>query len=141
MSCEMTSLVIDWEQGGHSFILLGYLDQLTLHEYYRPAEQLTDHEALTYRRRAGPESPSLPQRAGKIYAPLLHNIAREEEKRRHPQPAAPIRRIGHKRIYNIRVRGLARPTPDYEKLARALLEHARNEAEKAASTDQGVDAA
>ena len=117
------------------------MDQLTLHEYYRPAEPLTDHEALAHRRRAGHESPSLPQRAGKIYALLLRKIAREEERRRHPLPAAPIRRVGHKRIYNIRVRGLARPTPDYDKLARALLEHARNEAEKAAPIDQNADAA
>lgn len=137
---QRRALVEDWERGGHSFILLGYMDQLTLHEYYRPAEQLTDHEALAHRRRAGHESPSLPQRAGKIYALLLREIATWEAQKAQPQTHPPVQRVGRKRIYNIRVRGLARPKPDYDKLARALLEHARNEAEKASSTDQDADA-
>ncbi|MBD8206701.1 hypothetical protein IFU08_12295 [Microbacterium sp. CFBP 8790] len=137
---QRRALVEDWQRGGHSFILLDYMDQLTLHEYYRPAEQLTDHEALTHRRRAGHESPSLPREPARS---MRYCSERSLMKRRDDNTlclAAPVRRVGRKRIYNIRVRGLARPTPDYDKLARALLEHARNEAEKADSSNQGADA-
>ena len=72
---------------------------------------------------------------------LLREIAREEQRRCHPMPVAPVRRIGLERTYGIRDRGLARPTPDYDKVARAPLEHARIEAEEADSSDQGADAA
>ena len=143
---QRRALVEDWQSGGHGFTLNSALEQLTLHEHYRPAENLSDHEALAHRRKVGKETPSLPQRAGKAYMNRLKalavDIVKTELRLQREKVAPPRKKYQRGTRGAIRVGVTMRPAPDYEKLAKAFLEHVRNEEQKkTATTDQDVHAA
>lgn len=141
---QRRALVDDWIEGGGTFALVTPMEQLTLHEYYCPAEHLTDHEALAHRRHAGHETPSLPQRAGKAYTNRLKvlaiNIAQTELAWQRKRRAPVRKKYQRDERGEVRVRATMRPQPNYDLLAKALLEHARDETEKTTPTDQDADA-
>jgi len=47
-------------------VFLSYRDQLVLHDYFAPTQELTDAEAIAHRLAITQANPSLPNRAGKI---------------------------------------------------------------------------
>lgn len=92
--------------------------QWALHAYYLPRQDLTDQELLDHRGLVTAQRPSLPNTAGKAFAALqtgrASGIIRD-----------PVIIKGKMRGSRISVRAMARPEPDVEKLAKALLYVAR----------------
>ncbi|WP_394686154.1 hypothetical protein [uncultured Microbacterium sp.] len=115
---------------------LGATEQWDLHDFFAPAEEFTPEQPLTHSQDVSGEQPSLPQQAGRAYA---HLQAIEDQLAKVP-PRPPVTKGGKRRNHrakdlNIKVHALVRPKIDYEKLTRALLEHARNEEEKKAAAN------
>lgn len=92
--------------------------QHDLHVFFQTTNVGTDQELLEERARLTAEDPSLPQRAGRAYAAL------DMTKPRRERVGVPAGRGG------IRGRGVMRPDPDAEQLARAFLTLAEHLAEQ-----------
>lgn len=121
-------LASHWAQDEYGWSNLSFEDQCTLHEYYQPSMDLTDDQAIGYRQAVTEKWPSLPQRAGKAYAEFTKAIAQLEAT--PPPPKRPAGRKRTNKSYVIRTEGLVRPDVDFDKLARVLLDIARDQAEK-----------
>jgi hypothetical protein len=89
---------------------------------------LTDEEAIAHRQSLTKQYPSLPNRAGKLYA-QVDLYARAKQKTMAKQLAQPVK-VKAERIpksqRRIRVRALAHPEPNVRLLARALMSVARD---------------
>jgi hypothetical protein len=98
---------------------LPYDDQLNIHGFYAPYLKLTDEQAIHHRRQVTADYSSLPHRASKTFKKVAALI-------RPDGTRAYMRRSSSKskerRVY---ISALARPEPDIDKLARVLLEVAR----------------
>lgn len=122
------NLAVHWHRSELGWSKLTFEDQCTLHEYYEPSMDLTDDQAITYRRAVTARWPSLPHRAGKAYAEFTKVIAQLEA-----TPPSPKKLPGRRRTnksYAIRTEGLVRPDVDFDKLARVLLAMAKDQTEK-----------
>lgn len=111
--------------------MLSPAEQWALHDFYACNKKLSDDEALVHRRDATIKQPSLPQRAGKAFKKL--NVFMNQPPR-IPVPT-PVRADGHRRkIPNsksvISVTSVVNPDVDYERLAKALLQHVREQHER-----------
>lgn len=120
-----------FEAEGGALSRLTASEQWDLHGFFAFVDSFSDEQALAYRTRTTEQQPSLPQQAGRAYAHL-----QTIEQRLAKLPPRPVFAKGGKRT-NIRARdrhivahGLVRPHVDYEKLTRALLEHAQLEEAK-----------
>lgn len=91
-------------------MLLPWDQQLDLHGYYAPYKNFTDDEAIEHRRQVTADHPNLPARAGKIFMKIGGLI----------RPDGTIARY--------RISALAKPEIDADKLARVLLEVAKERA-------------
>ena len=121
-------LVDVWKASPGLFSVLSYNQQLDLHGFYAPYRDLTDTEAITHRRQVTADHPSLPNSAGKLYVRFFTHVQQVQERLQQQPPQlatskAPTPRTGRR---NIQVRALARPEPDLQKVAKALLEVARD---------------
>jgi hypothetical protein len=119
----------DWNEFRAIYAFLDYTDQLVLHEFYGPSKDWSDEEAIAHRKRVTKQQPSLPNRAGKLYAQIDRH-AKDLQKRLAEQPTQPakvkIKRLPQARG-KIRVSSvIARPEPDLRKLAMVLLDVARD---------------
>lgn len=105
---------------------------MELHAYFAPYKELTDKEAITHRRQVTYDHPSLPHRAGKLYA-RLHKQALADRDRLAKATTAPVtaRPESNPARGKLTARSIARPEPDLRKLALLLLDVARDiQAEK-----------
>ncbi|WP_156458791.1 hypothetical protein [Microbacterium sp. Leaf179] len=95
------------------------------------SKDLSDDEAIALRKDATAQEPSLPQQAGRAFS-QLETVMTAALARRQDPPVVVSRSgtRGKRRGGTIRVRALARPEIDYERIARALLEHAMDEMQK-----------
>jgi hypothetical protein len=91
-----------------------------LHAYYVPSKELTDGELLQHRSAVTNERPSLPSKASKPYQALMAGTA-------HAVSYGPVITKAKLKGYRLVVRGVARPEPDFKKVAQALLELAREQ--------------
>jgi len=105
------------------FAYLQIVEQQELLDYYHPAEAFTDVEALAYRRAVTARHPELPQQAGRAFAHLVEIV--ETRTRDLPHPKAPVQLRRRKGPYTVRTAGLVRAKPDFDKLARVLLDVAK----------------
>lgn len=99
----------------------GYLtlnDQSALHDFYRPADNLTDAALITHRKTITAQQPSLPSRAGKAVGAFSAVVSAEVE------PPARITVTEHKRTLS--VRAVRRPQPDLAKFHAALTHYVMN---------------
>jgi hypothetical protein len=101
------------------------LEQRHLHEYYLPSKRVTDEQLLEHRTLITKSQPSLPQKAGKAYSLLMNGDVYR------PTGGAVVTR-GKLKGHRITVRPLIRPEPDLRKLAKALLEIAKDKRERQA---------
>ena len=93
-------------------------DQRVLHDYFDPTITLSEEETLAHRRTVTAADPSLPQRAGRA----LHRFRRVMAGELALVPMVYVSPAhGRTKAHSISVRSVLRPTPDYERLARALL--------------------
>ena len=123
---QRTFLLDAWNHFPGVFSYFTYNEQLERHAYFAPSKELSDQEAIAHRQQVTHDHPSLPHRAGKLYA-RLHKQASAERDRLAHTPATPLitkskRTAGQRRIA---VGAVARPEPDLRKLALALLGLAR----------------
>lgn len=122
-------LVEEWlEHGAGSFGLLPYRHQIDLHDFYAPAEPMTDLEATRHRAAMTKAFPSLPQKAGRAYQALQDAASGLPNQLVDARRAATtsVTKIGG-RPHSIRVAGIARPKPDHYQLARLLLNLAKQD--------------
>lgn len=131
--------------------------QMVIHRYYRPTEDLTNQQLREHRFAISLKEPSLPQRAGKAVKIMWDNFhaimklaAKEaEEAERQPQPPLEAK---HKKCSGkrpIRITALVRPDPSLQMMARAVVELAeerarqqqkeQNDRESAEPSLQGVN--
>ncbi len=133
-------LVICWEHVQSIYGPLDPMAQRELHRLCRPAETLTDDEFLEHKRATLEVGPSLAQRAGKHYnvnftkykqyadifggthVGQIHRAIQIEHTRANADPT---------QKYSMVVRPISRPENDYDKFAKALIEFARQEDQKA----------
>lgn len=118
-------LVEEWQRGGHNLTLLSPSEQWDLHGCFAPAETFSDVEALKQRRDVSVQNMSLPQRAGRAYVQFQRKATERVERLASQPPHQAVKRIGHKRHYEVTSHVLVKPQPDFSLLARALLELVR----------------
>ena len=102
--------------------MISYSRQMDAHIYYAPASDWSDEKLITHRATVTEQDAGLPQRASRDYLEI------ESAFRRPRKPSAPVPRVpvGERKI---RVTAIARPEIDAEKLAQALLDLARQQAQ------------
>lgn len=110
-------LVRVWLENQDTFGWLSSRQQGALHEFFRPAELLTDQEAITHRQQCSQVQPSLPAVAGRAYQVL---VTAQQAWRQAPAPVALGRRNHRLTVDQLHVRAIRRPQPDFKRLARAI---------------------
>lgn len=121
------ALIEAWEMHWSEIAQLPTFAQRDLHRFYAMSEDLYDDDALAHRHEAKRREPSLPQQAGRAFA-QLERIMRQAHIADRGTPSVPAAtERGRRRRKSVKVYVLARPEVDYMRLARALLEHARDE--------------
>ncbi|MGW4533765.1 hypothetical protein ACWEOI_22735 [Nocardia sp. NPDC004340] len=108
---------------------------MALHKYYRLTKHLSDRELITHRQTITKSDPSLPQRAGKALGQLCAVIAYSEA---HPPapylPGTPKKPRPKNSV--ITVKAVANTDTPMNKLAKALLELARESQRKQAIQEE-----
>lgn len=120
-------LIEEWYE--HDAIAFGDVPlqgQRDLHDFYAPAEPFGDADALKHRAAMTEAFPSLPQKAGRALQALLRSqelhrqrAAARQAAQGHPRPTA--------RSHGVRIAVVARPKPDAEKLAKAIVKLMRSD--------------
>lgn len=112
-------LVEEWlERDGGALGNLPYQQQLDLHDFYAPAEVMTDLEATRHRAAMTQAFPSLPQKAGRANQAVQAAISGKVNQLvdTHRTATTSTAKIGG-RPHTIRVAAIARPKPDHYRLA------------------------
>lgn len=102
-----------WLEVPHCISWLTPTEQWQLHDFFQPANQLTEVELLAHRRDITKRRPTLPSQAGRALA-KLYRIAQTSQLIKQVTP------IGHGR--HIAVYGLVNPELDLEALAHILVD-------------------
>ena len=116
------------DHDGLAFADLPLQDQLDLHDYYVPSVPITDDEALRHRAEMTKAFSSLPQKAGRAFVALCAAVDGSPNQivDSFREATTSIEEIaGSSR--SIRITGIARPSPDHYRLARALLNLERHD--------------
>lgn len=107
-----------WDKRRQLFSYLSHRDQIYLHRYYSFLISDSDADHLAHRKWISRKDPSLPQTSGRAYR-KLQILVREgkipEEMRSVPDYEGTSRR-------HITIRSVLRPEPDYERIARSVLD-------------------
>ena len=102
--------------------------QLDLHQYYAPAKELWDDDAIAHRVAIAKQHPSLPQRAGRAFEALCASIDGTPNLLLDRYRQRPTGTIGScKKKLAIRITGVANPNPDYQFLVRHLTDLVKKE--------------
>lgn len=121
---------------GRAFAVLLPLEQWDLHEFFAIRVALSDEGLREQRKLATTHDLSLPQRAGRALKNLNERLAADAvrlEAERAAEASAPTpakRKYRKNANRTIRVRSVVHPQPDAAKFARALLDLAKELAEK-----------
>ncbi len=121
-------LRLAWEEFDQLYSLLAPDQQWALHRYYQPITGDSEEFLKRYRASITKKEPSLPARAGRLYA-QLHRVYEASVEAAKAKPAPPRERL-KSASRKVRVRAVVRPEPDAQKLARALLEVAKQMADQ-----------
>lgn len=114
-----------WLKDQSIFAELTAQGQWLLHDYFRPASNLTNAELVIHRKAISIQRRSLPQQAGKAYVTLRVAIAEQGE--RAGQVLPPRSRSGRRHEYNVTVTSVVKPL-DPHAFARSLAKVSRAEA-------------
>jgi hypothetical protein len=128
------SLRVLWLHDNGVFAAVLPVDQWRVHDFFRPSENLTDKERLEHRHQISKERPTLPNQAGRALARIHQDAAvlglYRARLARDPQPSKlkPEHRkqVPYNTPRNITVRAVVKPIVDTKKLAKALLDLARD---------------
>ena len=123
-------LVRAWDNFRGIFTVLTYNQQMEVHTFYLPSQILADKEAIAHRKQITQEQPSLPHRAGKLFPRLLQEskamaqrMAYEQD---HPRAGKLKAQAQPRGKVKVKVFALANPEPDTKKIAKVMLELARD---------------
>jgi hypothetical protein len=116
------ALRLIWLEDQGSFGVISYSRQMDTHIYYAPARDWSDEKLIEHRATVTKQDSGLPQRGSRDYLEVESAFLRPR-KPSAPPPRVPV---GER---NIRVTAIARPEVDAEKLAQALLDLARHQAQ------------
>jgi hypothetical protein len=102
------------------FLTISYNDQRAIHNYFRPADNLTDEQLLEHFKAAKAQDPRLPSAAGRAFRKLETIYRRTSaEARGDPEPWAQLLAAHHHqtvgspgRRHRLVVSALARPAID-----------------------------
>ena len=110
-----------------SFGVLTPTDQWKVHAFYRPSERLTYEEFAAHLRDIKRRRPRLVHVAGKLSRQILTESARLATVRLEAAPSVVTRgsKGRNRRVGNVTVHAIVRPTPDLHKLVRAAIELAK----------------
>ena len=115
-----------WQHADSAYGRLTPIEQWQLHDYFQPSKDLTDAELLKHRAEITRKRPALPQQAGKALTKLYAaaaTLSLQGVRRAHqPMPA----KYARQKVGQIQVYGVVKPEIDLEKLAKALLEIAKD---------------
>lgn len=128
-----------------AFLTMTYSQQRALHDFYRPAEDLTDAQLAAHLATITKDRPTLAPQAGKAYrkiertflhatevadgdGKILHRLLRQKEVKTVTAPDRRGRRIV--------VSGLARPVLDTKAIARVILQVAKDQVAREAAEAQ-----
>ena len=112
------------------------LNQWALFGFYKPKSDFTLEQLRGYQAAMAKQEPSLPQRAGRAYREFERAYAARQARAKLPRiPIVKDRRNSRTRNRNYVVRGLVRDEIDGPKLARVLIEIARQQVENARHDD------
>lgn len=123
-----------WLEFQSLYTILPVSQQWELHAYYQPSKQLAKAELLEHRKRITGEQPSLPAKAGKHFDQLYRcfRVAYAYAAGNELRFRNAIAQLTAQRPRSFKagehltwVTALARPEPDYRRLALAFLELAR----------------
>ena len=126
-----------WHDGPKElFAILSTNDQWKVHRYYQSSKDLTDQQLIEHRVSITKTEPSLPHQASRGYS-RMHQAEVTARKMSTNQQSfhrairqqipGHVHEISNDRFRNIRVIGIARPEPDLERLARALIMQVKEE--------------
>lgn len=107
-----------WQTGRIAYSVATVPRQWELHRYYQTQVDAPDDVLIANRQVLTTADPSLPNRAGKTYAAVVHEYAY----RAAHAPVVVSAGSGSRKERTIMVRAVARPKPDLAKLANALLQ-------------------
>ncbi len=116
---ELRRCWLDYYQG---FAEISPLEQITLHAYFGPSVEATDHEALAVRKLVTEQMPSLPHKAGRAWRNFRR--AKSAWASAHYQVVDPNEKSPRKvpkQVRDISARAVMRPGPDIPRLARILV--------------------
>lgn len=123
-------LVEEWfEREGAAFGNLPLQNQRDLHDYYAPSVPFTDQEALTHREQMTEAFPPLPQKAGRAYQAVCSAVDGNSIIDSYRAKTMTVGMIGG-RPRMLRVAAVANPEIDHVRLARAMLNLAKEDIEK-----------
>jgi hypothetical protein len=104
-----------WNEQSQTFGYLSAVEQHNIHDFFQPSKELSFEELVAHRKRISQQRPSLPAVAAKAVSKLgQYGLGL-----RKPRQARPVN--GRQ----ISVRAVVRPEIDVEKLAKAMLELAK----------------
>lgn len=112
------------------FSLLSAPEHWDIHPFYATDWNFSDAELGEYRPKITSQDPSLPQRAGKALTKLMHGMDALDARREAKQTAMATATAEPKRKTKnvdrvIKISGVVHPTPNTDKLARVLLDVAK----------------
>jgi len=118
-----------WEAcDGAAFADLPMQEQRDLHDYYAPTVPFTEKEALAHRTAMTKAFPSLPQKVGRAYQAIQVAVDGNPNQivDSYRDATTTVEMIAGKRR-SLRITGVARPTVDHYRLARAMLNLERHD--------------
>ena len=118
-----------WRHNADDFQVLSATEQWHLHTFFAPDIAMTEADLAAYRKAITQQHPSLPQRAGKAFNRLLHELDAAEARREAfeaSRTANGRRKKASNRHRQLRVQGVVHVVPDQAKLARAILQVAKD---------------
>jgi hypothetical protein len=116
-----------WELASPAFALLSPRQQRGLHDYYGPAENLSENKLVEHRKATAKLGPSLPNRAGKALAILRIRILMAHSE---PRIGAPKSRVDER---DISVHPIVQPEIDLHLLASTLISQVQRDGRKRAA--------
>ena len=133
-----------WRHDSGMFSLMSAPEQWDIHAFYATEWNFSDAELGEYRQKITAQDPSLPQRAGKALTKLMQEMDALDAHREAKKVVMATVTAGPKRkIKNvdrvIRISGVVHPAPDTDKLARVLLDVAKQMARADAAERLGAD--
>ena len=126
-------LRLAWEEFDQLYSLLSTNQQWDLHAYYQPLHDYDTDWLKAHREHAAKTKPTLPAKAGRSFARMRRvyetgmAVAKQQHRSGTSAPRASQKSSVLSGNSRVTVRAIARPEPDFDKVAKVLLELVRTQ--------------